>query len=96
MKVFEALLGIGSIVTTSGVVLGYMAGPFFYESLGRGVLAIPIIGVITTFASLFYVYHGSHLGWRGASWVLLMGLFWFILLPVFWYRKVYNSKGLDT
>lgn len=96
MSFTVVLLGVGSGFTVAGFFAMLVAGAVLTESVGFGLLAVPVVGVVTTFISLFYVYRNQPLGWSGMVWVVALVLFWFVLLPVFWYFKVNGSTHANT
>ena len=84
----QIILGIGSLITFFGVIAMAAAGPLLTEMFGAGLLMVPVIGVTTTFGSLFYVYRNRRLDRKAILWISALGVLWFVLLPIFWYRKV--------
>lgn len=89
----EKMLGIGSFFTLLGVIAMAFGSQVITEIFGFGILAIPIVGGVTAFWSLFYVYRNNHIGLNGFLWIISMSLFWFIILPVFWYQKIYMGQS---
>lgn len=96
MRLGQVLIGAGSIFTVAGVMAMFVVGPVITESLGLGILVLPFVGVVTTFAALFYVYRNQHLGRSGVIWVIAVGLFWFVLLPFFWFFKVIGRNHASS